>query len=527
MISARIVKLIRLSVVILSVCVFAFGCSKGTPEVPIPTTENPSVVLISLCSVRADHLSCYGYQRTTSPRIDAFARDATLFEDVTTQWPKTAPSFVSVHTGAYPHTTGVMRITPRQYVDDKFDTLAETFKEAGFATAAFVTTAALHKPLNLTQGFDTYEEVFRLEPMPHCFAQAVALAAEWMDAHKDQRFFLWVHLNNAHLPYRPYVDLQRRFEDDQFYDKRIQLRRKREWLGLVSQDNHPFAEQINRPDLGFIHSAAVLRGSSSLHAYYVASYDQCILGADRDIGTMLDRIEQAGLKDKAVIALLSDHGEAMGRNNYFFEHGRFPYQDCARVPMIVRAETELPHGKRVTEPVALMDVGPTLLELAGVPIPEQFEAKSLVDVVQGTAQRGDIFAASGYQMDFTLSMRRGDWKLIYVPNPVDQRLQRGTAYELYDIAKDPAEANNLVEAEPGVFQELKQALKAWYSPWYAAAQSVLPALDPRATDPETMRLLEAMGYIGGDTKATPPSDSDTAPAAGQPSTENAGTDRNP
>ena len=141
-------------------CGLAGGCKPASPQQgngAAPTqAAKRNVLLISLCSVRADHLGCYGYSRATSPQIDAFAKTGVLFEHAVTQWPKTVPSFVSLLTGLYPHTAEVMRITPWQRLDDSFITLAEAFKAAGYQTAAYVSSPALNKSGNLSQGFDAY-----------------------------------------------------------------------------------------------------------------------------------------------------------------------------------------------------------------------------------------------------------------------------------------------------------------------------------------------------------------------------------
>ena len=241
----------RLAVVGPLMVVALAGCKPAREQDDRKATQDagprPNVLLISLCSVRADHWGCYGYPRRTSPEVDAFARGAVLFERAVAQWPKTVPSFVSLHTGLYPHTTGVMRITPWQYLDDSFETLAELFQAAGYETAAYVSSPALNKSVNLTQGFADYIETYR---RPAAFEQTRGGAVGWLQIRGQAPFFLWVHFNNAHVPYYPPPELQGMFVDDEYYDGRPVVRINSEGNELPVDPEHPYVMQIRRGDLG-------------------------------------------------------------------------------------------------------------------------------------------------------------------------------------------------------------------------------------------------------------------------------------
>ena len=211
----------------LLLCVLALAgssaCERHRPGAPSERAgEARNAVVISLCSVRADHMSLYGYRRATTPALDAFARDAWVFEHAVTQWPKTVPAFAALLTARYGHSTGVMRVTPRQKLDGGARTLAEVLAERGFATAAFVSSGVLHAGTNVfQQGFAHVDETFRLD---HAFEETTRRAAEWIGAQGEKPFLAWVHYNNAHAPYRAPGAEPETFVDDALYDRRPRVR---------------------------------------------------------------------------------------------------------------------------------------------------------------------------------------------------------------------------------------------------------------------------------------------------------------
>ncbi|UCG32300.1 MAG: sulfatase [Phycisphaerales bacterium] len=477
-------------------CGLAGGCNPAPQQqgngAAATQAARRNVLLISLCSVRADHLGCYGYPRATSPQIDAFAKTSVLFEHAVAQWPKTVPSFVSLLTGLYPHTTEVMRITPWQRLDDSFLTLAETFRAVGYQTAAYVSSPALNKSVNLNQGFDTYVETYR---RPAAFEQTCGGALGWLQIRNEAPFFLWVHFNNAHVPYLPPPDLAGIFVDDPFYDSSRKVKINSEHDGLAVSPDHPYATQIRRPVMGGVHPLFALPGRPTELDYYVAEYDAAIRSADRLIGDLLKGLEDLHLTDDTVVVLLSDHGESLGEHNYYFEHGRLPYESAQRVPLIIRSPGSLPAGQSVACPVALIDVAPTILDSAGLEIPPATEGQSLLPVVHSEESSRDVFFCAGYQLDFMTGIRWGGWKLVRVPNEMDRAIMTGAEYELYDLQADPAESRNLYEARLDVAAPLRQRLLAWTEPWYERAAQTIHKAGPTAVDEETRRRLKALGYI--------------------------------
>lgn len=456
-------------------------------------TRRPSILLISLCSVRPDHMSCYGYQRRTTPTFDDLAREAIVFDHAVTPWPKTTPAFAAIMTGKYGHTTAVMRVTSGQRLGEEHQTLAEVLRTHGYATGAFVSSPALNRQTNLCQGFQVYEEVWR-RPRPRSFFEATAHALAWLREQKGKPFFLWVHYNNAHYPYRQSGASPELFVDDEFYDSsRRVVENSPQPLALDVPDEQPWRAQILRPDIGGVHPSARLARRPGEYDYYIARYDAGIYAADRMARQLLKGIRKLGMLEGTIVVVVGDHGESLGEHNYYFEHGRFPYDDCLKVPLLIRpAGAVMP--KRVHQPVAAFGLAPTLLEMTRIEAPADMEARSLLPVAEGREEPGYVFAESGYQLDFALSVRDAQWKLTHIPNEVDRSLMTGSEYELYNLVRDPAELDNRYQAEPKVAARLGNALEEWSRPWIDKAYR-RPARTDVPLDTEAVEKLRSLGYV--------------------------------
>jgi arylsulfatase A-like enzyme len=441
------------------------GLSLGAPAAAVPgVPARPNILLVTLCSVRADHVSSYGYARATTPHLDRLAATAVVFEHAFTQWPHSAPALAALMTATYGHTNGVTRASAGQYLDDAHETLAEILRAHGYRTAAFVSTPALGARANLVQGFETVAETWRV---PRPARVATERAAAWLAEEPGRPFFAWVHYHNAHHPYAaPGADPDR-FVDDALHDpaRRVAVQRNLP-LALALPRNFPFKRELLRPSLGGVHPLAYLPERPAELDFYVARYDAGIWGADRMIGDLL--ASPAVARPTTIVAVVADHGESLGEHGYFFDHGRLPYDSAVRVPMILRAADRLPPA-RIRAPVATFALAPTLLELAGVAVPGTMEARSLVPVLDGDAPAPLVFTESGYHMDYVLSVRDATWKLIQVPNEMDRRFMTGAEFELYDWIADPAERDDMHARRPEVTARLRAILSAWASPWVARA----------------------------------------------------------
>lgn len=460
-----------------------------------------NVVLVSLCSIRADHTSAYGYVRDTTPHLRTFAGESIVFAHAFTPWPKTAPAFAALVSAKFGHSTGVTHVTPLQHLAAEHRTLGEALADAGYATAAFLSSPALVSTTEIPRGFALVDEVWR-ERNWYDLPSTRALA--WIERHRtespDRPFVVWAHYNHAHYPYRGGGAVPDMFVDDEHYDPkpRVAIHQQSEgMLKLPIAADHFAARQILRGDLGGVHSQAILPSRPRELAYYVARYDAGIFGADRAAGSLLAGLRALGLLDSTLVVLVGDHGESLGEHDYYFEHGRFPYDDTTHVPFMIR----LPGGaraRRIDAPVSTLGLMPTVLDVLGIAPPSGIDGVSLRPVLEGADPKLPVYTESGYQLDFTLSVRDDRWKLIHVPNALDRTLQQGTEYELYDWRADPRETRNAIETNPAEMERLLGELNAWAAPWRAAAYVRPPSVFTPPDDTAIQRL-RALGYLADET----------------------------
>lgn len=436
-----------------------------------------NVLLITIDTLRADHLGVYGYARPTSPNIDRLAREGVLFRRAVSQWPKTSPSFASLMSGTYGHTHGLIRTTA-QRMPDRPLMLAELLKAGGYQTWASVANVNLARMFNFDQGFDSYLESWREEDEQRRTELVTRQGIDFLDqASKDRPFFLWLHYFDPHARYQPPSPFDRMFVGDRHFDPSWQM---------------PLQTEV-RKDLGGIPITANLGGEERI-AYYVAQYDAEIRYVDRQVGSLLAALKERGLDGRTLVILTSDHGESLGEHNYFFEHGRFPYDDCLHVPLIVRLPGRRGGGE-VRSPVELIDLLPTVLDLTGLSTDPEAEGKSLRRPLEGERTGGPLweyaFSESGYSRDYQRSIIGERYKLIYVPDAEDRAVMKGSELELYDLQEDPGETRNLVNERPEIAAAMRERLARWIGE--GGAGSAAPAAV--RIEPEAERQLRSLGYI--------------------------------
>ena len=456
------------------------GCGLSRPEPPA------NVIVISVDTLRADHMSLYGYPRLTSPRIDAFAETAVAFDHARAPWPKTVPSMVSIFTSRPPHLTGVMFGSRDQYISDEELLLAEIAKQHGLRTAGIVSNGVLGAATNFGQGFDTYIETYKLinGPLGYRAETVTAAAEQWLRARQtDQPFFLWVHYVDPHATYVPPEEYAAPFLQDDSYDA-TPLR--------LNEDDNNF-------DSGVAGRYWRRNGSQQERGWYIANYDGEIAYTDAMIGRLLDVVEERGFFSNSLIVLTADHGESLGEHRYFFEHGWYPYNATAWVPFVVYWPGVPDPGRRVSYPVSLMHLVPTIVDLMEWEVDNsRFHGVSLVPVLRGEQERVDDYVVveageGGLQAhEFLRSIEDARWKLLHVPNERYQRQMQGMEYELYEVRSDPMETRNIVSEHPHLVELMKTLL---------AARVTSP--DPTSTEPgrlpsyspEEIENLRSLGYI--------------------------------
>ncbi|HVG08234.1 MAG TPA: sulfatase-like hydrolase/transferase [Thermoanaerobaculia bacterium] len=438
-----------------------------------------NVLLITIDTLRADHLGAYGYARPTSPNIDRLAREGVLFRRAKAQWPKTSPSFASMLSSTYGHTNGLIRTTA-QRMPDRFLLLAELLKAGRYDTSAAVANINLARLFNFDQGFDKYVEIWTEGQDERLRTELVTRhGLDLLEKASHRRpFFLWLHYLDPHARYEPPARFNEMFVGDRHFDP---ARRA------------PLNDQIEE-DIGGIPARSNL-GREDRIAYYVAQYDAEIRYVDEQVGLILKGLEERGLAGKTLVVLTADHGESLGDHNYFFDHGRLPYDDCVRVPLILRGPGTGAPGRAVRSPVELIDMLPTVLDLAGLKPAPDAQGKSLRRLLEGDKVGGTrwayAFAESGYAENYQRSITTERYKLIWVPDLDDRRIMRGREIELYDLETDPGETRNLVDERPKVAALLENRLRLWIKAGGAAAGAP-PAVSLDSTTEEHLRSL---GYI--------------------------------
>ncbi|HSL82992.1 MAG TPA: sulfatase [Thermoanaerobaculia bacterium] len=431
-------------------------------------------------TLRADHTSAYGYPRKTSPTLERLATEGLLFDQAVCQWPKTGPSFASLFTGQYPQTTGITHEAAVR-IPEGYLTLPELFQTLGYTTVAVVSNAVLNTGLGWDRGFDEYLETWHVEggmsADPLVYRKTInaprvnELALPLLERHRDaERLFVWLHYSDPHAPYVLPDGTENPFVGDRWYTQEETVKLER-----------PQAQALGeRRDLKF----------------YVAQYDANVLVADRGIGEALERAGELGLLEDALVIYTADHGESLGEHDYWFEHGRLPYSPGARVPLVLWGPGRVPAGERVAAPVELVDLYPTLLDLAspGEEVPG-LEGDSLLPFLvdgpeppEGAFRHAFLEAGGGSPSTHYRAVQDERWKLVYHPAFADAPV----AFELYDLVRDPLETEDLKEVRRAEARRLREVLFDWMkgADWIRRDHSFV-----RERSEETLKALRALGYV--------------------------------
>jgi arylsulfatase A-like enzyme/tetratricopeptide (TPR) repeat protein len=416
----------------LAAFVAAPGCRQATA--PAPSAARPNVLFVTIDTLRADRLGAYGHAAAATPTLDALAARGVRFATAIAHVPLTGPSHASMLTGLTPIGHGV-RDNGGYVVPAEVKTAAEEFSRAGYRTAAFVSGFPLDRRFGFNRGFATYDDHLprgndpRRTPYVERSADATTDAAlRWLNAApaSPAPFFLWVHYYDPHAPYEPPGDLAARFR--------------------------------------------------------AAPYDGEVAFVDAQIGRLLRDLEGQGALARTLVLATADHGEGLGEHGEG-THGLFVYDSTLKVPWIM-AGPGVRAGVVPSTVARGIDVLPTLLDHAGLPIPDGLEGRSLRPAAEGKAMPdAPVYAESVYaEREFgwapLFALRTSRYKLVEAPRP-----------ELYDLQKDAGEATNRMAEEPARAEELRAKLEGLLArPARAAAAKV---------DAVTAERLAALGYLGG------------------------------
>ncbi len=415
---------------------FLAGFILWAGDLPAATEKLPDILLISIDSLRPDHLGCYGYGRDTSPALDKLAADGTLFENTvsTTSW--TLPAHISLFTSMDISVHGVAH--DGLSLHPGIGTLAQELKKNGYATAAFCSSPYMSPAFGFDRGFDLYHNIDLEDnkiadttlPNPEqrdgvhgeiTSPRITELATEWIRSHREKPFFLFLHFWDVHFDYIPPPPYDRRFDPD--YTGKID--------GRDYWHNEKINPQMDPRDLEHI----------------IALYDGEIAYVDQHLEQIFGVLKELGLDDRTLIVVTADHGDE------FFEHGgkghrSTLFDEVVKIPLIVRPPGGNRTGRKVPGQVSIIDIAPTILELAGVAVPGWMQGVSLAPAIRGEALPGNRYAL--LELGNVLKALRTDTrKLLF------NALALHTI--ILDLKKDPGESQQALVTDPEEWNRLNRA----------------------------------------------------------------------
>lgn len=412
----------RLPLCVVLPAVLLIACSRPA-EKPVALHTNAPVIIVSIDTLRADRLPMFGYGRVQTPHLDRFRADAILFRNAYTHAPLTLPAHASLLSGLLPHEHKV-RNNIGYVLSETIPTLPRILKARGYATGAAVSAYVLRGTSGLARDFDEYEDRIAgtggsaVGQLQRPGASTTAIATRWIEAHAAQPFFYFLHLFEPHSPYEPPEPFRSKYRD---------------------------------------------------------RYDGEIAAVDAILGEFLEGLRSNGVYDKALIIVLSDHGEALGDHGEP-EHGIFVYRETIHVPLLMKLPANERRGETLDGPVGLIDVAPTVAAFAGVAAPTAMTGKPLLEPDPNGRR---VYSESLYpRIHLGWSELRSliDSRYHYIEAP---------RAELYDLTNDPREMKNVIGEQRRVASRMREDL-ARYGTGIDSPQSI---------DPEEAKKLAALGYL--------------------------------
>lgn len=387
-----------------------------------------NLLFVTFDTTRADRLGCYGYPDAGTPNVDHLAADGVVFEAAAASVPLTLPAHSTIFTGLRPPAHGV-RDNGGYILDLRHTTLAEVLQAAGWRTGAFVGAYVLDGKWGLDQGFDRYFDDFAISKyktlslgsVARLASDVVDTALPWLEEHRDERFFAWLHFYDPHSPYEPPEPFKSRFS--------------------------------RRPYQGEI-------------AY-----------ADFQLGRVLEWLERRNLRDRTIVVVMGDHGESLNEHGEG-THGLFVYEATVRAPLVIRAPFDRAQGRRVTSAVRSEDVLPTVLDLLGVEPPADLQGRSLVALMTGEAGDLDLaayseslYARNHFGWSELRALRVGRFKYIEAPRP-----------ELYDLERDPHETRSVYGERQALAERMAADLARLAAEHEGTGRAEPGAVDPETRE---------------------------------------------
>jgi len=458
----------------------------ATPAILVPARQAvprppraKNVVIVLIDTLRADHITPYAKTRVRTPALQRFASEGVVFEHAQSQESWTKPAVATLLSGLYPDSHDTKTMEAR--LPESVTILPEIFRDQGIRTGTVLANGYVSDKFGFNQGWEHYANFIR-EERPTQAEHVLGAAIEWIRGHKDDRFFLYVQTIDPHVPYAPPEEFLRMYDPAE-YQGPVVPRSTAQLLEDFKARRQTLSER-DRQRL-----EALYDGEISYH--------------DRYFALLLDKLREMGIADDTLVVVTADHGEE------FFDHGSVGhghslYQELLHVPLVMRMPGAFPAGRRVAAPVGLVDIAPTVLDLAGIEIPEEMEGRSLLGSVRDETPACPAAAFSSFADD-RRAIRTTRWKMVY----------RGASTDLFDLVADPDERTDLAD-QGGLGLRYTRTLlgqflgspdrRDWCSP---ANVDEAPTRRHEAgsaeIDAEMREQLRALGYAGGDAHDAPDS----------------------
>lgn len=492
-------------------CVASAALVAGVRE-PAAAQADPAtashVVLLSIDTLRADHLGCYGNPIVKTPSLDALARESVLFENTISAIPLTNPSHTTMLTGVYPGEHRVEGNAPEP-IQGGHPTLPRLLAARGFETAGFVSSAVLDQRISrLHRRFQTYDD--NLGPLPDMpelmfrtplFQAAsdefrtrtllrdrrrgdetVSAVIDWLARNAHRRFFLFVHLYDPHGPYAPPPPYDRMY--DPTYNGKV----------------------LDVYDKTIAQRSALLADPRAVR-HMKAAYSGEVTYADSQVGRLVGALRREGILDDTLLIVTSDHGESLGEHGYYFDHSLDLHDPSLKVPLLMRLPSERDGGTRVSAITSLVDITPTVLDVTGTQTHAHFDGVSLLGYLHGGGHAKERYV---YSILFSgvsgrarmLSVRSLREKYIHVSRHLEVLIEVPGHDELYSLLADPGELHNLADRDPAALKQMVALGAPRWRSWFGVplrnggvGPKVGAGSQPVEISPDVERALKRLGYV--------------------------------
>ncbi|MBI1786279.1 MAG: sulfatase [Acidobacteria bacterium] len=481
-----------------------------TPGGALGRTPPPQGTILIMCdTLRKDHLPMYGYGRGTSPNLARMAAQGAVFLDNVSQATWTKVATPSIMTSLYPRSHQVHDFTHR--LSAAADTLAESYRAAGYATVSYSSVLFTGKFTNLQQGFEELHESSSVDdPKYHAKTARtfVDRAEGWIERHRDTPFFMYLHVLDPHDPFEP------RPPYDVLWADAAKKEEHESQLGKIRKViENPLLRMFGMPSRAEIEKAGVSPGEYV--AYDKDWYDGSIRGMDAEVGRLVEKLRRLGLEDKVQIAFIGDHGEEFIEHGRMF-HGQTVYGELAGVPLLLYRPGAIPQGIQIKETVRSIDLMPTLLDLSGLAVPKRAQGQSLLPLLAAARDakgKGGSVAEAAQRLGWkpepavtekaksenaggpppleteSYGLVLGGWKLVHNV----QRSAGAPEFELYNHADDPLDKTDVAGQHPDVVGRLREQLAAWHKMVEAGK---LPKGDvAEGMSQKDLDRLRSLGYV--------------------------------